>query len=87
MPAKHVQSKNKPATKGDIEDLTIIVGNTFAKMDKRFDEMDKKIDDKIDGVNERIEGIHRRFDAHDLDCVKRDEYGRLEKRVKVLETA
>ena len=72
-----------PATRGDIKELTIIIGKSFNKIEEKFE----KIDGRFDGVDARIEGIHRRFDAHDLVCVKRDEHDRLEKRVKVLEAA
>jgi hypothetical protein len=63
-----------------IGELTIIVSNSFTRIEK-------SMGDKFEGVNNRIQGLWNAFDSHTLDCVKRDEHDRLEKRVRVLEIA
>jgi hypothetical protein len=80
--------------KKDIEDLTIIVGNTSKKIEGRIDKVEDKMNEidirlsgKIDDVGSRVDEIRQRLDMKDLDYVSRNEHNRLEKRVRVLETA
>jgi chromosome segregation ATPase len=66
------------------------VDRRFKEVDLKFDGVNKRLDDvnlKFDGVTGRIRGLWNAFDAQALNSVKRDEHDRLEKRVKVLETA
>jgi hypothetical protein len=81
---KETKANTKEIVDTAIAELTIIISNSFTSLESKTD---KKLEGKIEGVNSRIEGVHRRFDAHDLECVKRDEHDRLENRVRVLETA
>ncbi|MDR3558589.1 MAG: hypothetical protein P4L61_03590 [Candidatus Pacebacteria bacterium] len=70
----------KADLKSAIDELTIIIGNSFT----RFED---SMNNKFDGVNNRIQGLWNAFDSHTLDCVSRDEHNKLEKRVRILENA
>jgi hypothetical protein len=70
--------------KQDINDLTLIVGNSFTRMEKTVDERFTKLENTM---NEKFECVNERFDSLDLDYVSRDEFNRLEKKMRVLEAA
>jgi hypothetical protein len=82
MPTKHTVSMKEDVVtiKKDIKDLTIIVGNAFQKVDKKFVGLEENL-------GNRIQGVQNSLDAHLLDCVTRGEHDRLTKRVRVLEAA
>ena len=82
---KHdILEETKITTKKIVDDavgeLTVIVSGSFTRMER-------SMDDRFDGVNNSIQGLWNAFDSHTLDCVRRDEHDRLEKRVRVLEGA
>jgi tetrahydromethanopterin S-methyltransferase subunit G len=59
-------------------------------IDKRFDGIDKRfteIDKRFDGIDHRLDRIDSRFDNHHIECVRRDEYRKREKKVDLLELA
>lgn len=58
---------------------------------KGFERIDRKFDDRIDGLeanmNAKFEGVNRRIDNLDINTVRPDAFGKLEKRVTKLEKA
>jgi hypothetical protein len=78
-----------------IDDFAIIVWKHFDRLDERFDQVDKRfievdkrfesIEQRLDGIDHRLDRIDNRFDNHLLECVRRDEHQRLEKRVGAVE--
>ncbi len=72
-----------------IEEFSRLMDVKFDKMEskfhKRFSEIDEKIEVKTKELSHQISGVNNRLDMHLLDCVKRDEHKKLEKRVGKLE--
>lgn len=54
---------------------------------KGFERVDKRIDDLRDNMNAKFEGVNRRIDNIDINTVRSDVFGKLEKRVTKLEKA
>ncbi len=74
-------------TKHEFNELTVIISNSFTRFEKSVDGKFEGINGRIDEVNVRLDNVDQRQNTHDLDYVSRNEHNRLEKRVRVLETA
>jgi len=74
----------------EMDDQFKEVNLKFDGVTEQFEKMSKQIkqsDLKIDGLARRIQGVNNSLDAHTNICVRRDEFGSLESRMKILETA
>jgi hypothetical protein len=65
----------------------VIISNSFTRFEKSVDDKFEGVNGKIDGVNVRLDDANLKLDTRDLDYVSKNEHNRLEKRVRVLETA
>lgn len=80
-----------------IEEFSRLLDIKFDRIESRFNIVDKKleetdgrfkeIDGKLEGISHQVSGVHNRLDMHLLDCVKRDEHKKLEKRIGKIEKA
>jgi hypothetical protein len=58
------------------------------RMNERFDKVDARfieVDKRFDIIEHRLDMIDNRFDNHLLECVRRDEHQKLDKRVGAVE--
>jgi hypothetical protein len=71
-----------------IDDFAIIIRKHFDRVDERFTEVDRRfgeVDKRFDIIEHRLDMIDNRFDNHLLECVRRDEHQKLDKRVGAVE--
>jgi hypothetical protein len=71
-----------------IDDLEETMNQRFEAVDRRFEAVDQRfeaIDARFDAVDRRFDRVDARFDSHLLDCVRRLEHTKIEKRVSSLE--
>jgi archaellum component FlaC len=71
------QDKNSVEKEITLEDLALMVGKGFNKMDERFKGIDNRldgIDNRLDGIDNRLDGIDNRLDGIDnqLNDIKAD---------------